>query len=582
MKNKDRKFIILENENQAKEYLKNIKGFDGVIPITFNFEAEELLLKHNLSFKVGEAYETPTFYKNLQKSSIRLTKKICKKIDVKYRGIDLFQLFYAELVFFLNCSLMHLKILKKIKKEEGIKEIIILENTQKNPNEETYSRIAEEIFKADLKKIKYKIDKKENEFLKIVGYAQNIISKIRLNSVEKEKNKIFFCGNKKLFENLINEINKNKKNKIFRCSDALQKSFFVNKKYISFYRFSGLKTVHQKELIKNIENFKKETNNLQFLGYLNLEKELIPILKEWIYYYLKVKFLDVSVVINQMMDLMRKKKVNLIMLYADVNVFEKTLAQVGKRFGIPSILIQHGIIGGETGFVPKSADYFLAFGKKSKELLINCGYPEENIIITGSPQFDKYVNRRIRKDKQNKIIFIVEEPTNPEKNISKEKWKKVYEMLFKALKKFPKYKLIIKLRKSKGDLDKLPEVIAKKENFQSLEIVRDINPLKLLSGADMVILTDTTMVFDALLLNKPVISINFKELEKFFCYKYLKPVKTVHNQKELEIAIEKSKTQTKKELLEIREALKKELYKLDGKASVRIINFINNILLKKK
>lgn len=586
MENEGKKFIILENKDQAEEYLKGIKMFDKITPITFNFEAEELLTKYKMNFKVGEKYETPFLYKGIYKRSIELTNEVCKKINIKYRGINLFQLFYINLILFFNFSSRYLRILREIKKKEKIKEIIIFKKIPQNFNDKIFSEIAAKVFKNNLRIIESRrLNKKDSRFLKFAGHLQNVISKIRLNLVKKEENKIFFCGNKKIFENIIEKLNKNKKNKIFRCSDALQKSFFINKRYISFYKFVGLKTKHQKRLIEDIEDFNKKTNNLQFLEDLNLEKELIPVLREWISYYLKFRFLEISGIINKMIKLIMKKKINLIMLYADINAFEKTLAQVGKRFNIPSIVIQHGVIGTEAGFVPKSADYFLAFGKKSKEILINYGYPKKDIVITGSPQFDKYINQKIEKNKQKKIVFIMGPPTdeniNPELDVSKEKWKKVYEMLFKALNKFPEYKLIIKW-KGKGELDNLPEIIAKKENFQNMRIIDNINPIDLLSDADMVILTNSTMVFDALLLDKPVISINFKELEKFFNYKDLIPVRTVHNQKGLEMAIKKSKTQTKKELLEIKKSLNAELFKLDGGASDRVVNFINKLLLKKK
>ena len=575
------KFIILENKNQGLEYLKNIDNFKGVTPITFNFETEELLSEHNINFKIGESYGNHSVYKNTHKDSIRLTKEICKKININYRGIDLFQLFYADLILFFIDSLTHLKILKQIKKEEKIKEMIFFKNTASDFNNVIHVRIGMSLFEENVKIINYKdVNKKKKEkFLKFIGYFQNIISKIKLSLVKEEENKIFFCGNKNVFGNVIKELNKNKKNKIFRCSNSLQKSFFINKKYVPFFQLLGLKTKHKKKLIKDIKNFQKETISLRFLDDLSLEKELIPILKEWIFYYLEVKFLEISKIINQMIKLIIKKKINLIILYADFNNFEKTFAQIGNLFNIPSIVVQHGIIGNETGFMPKSADYLLAFGERSKKRLIDFGYPKKNIILTGSPQFDKYkdLNIKIKTNKQKKIVFIMGDSNNPEREISKEKWKIVYEMMFKALKKFPEYELIIKC-KGEGDLYTLPEFIAKKENFQNMSNIININPIDLISDAEMVIITNSTMIFDALLLNKPVISINFKEFEKFFCYKDLKSVQTVHNQKELEEAIIKNKIQTKEDLLEIKKTLKEELSNLNGKASKRVVDVINNIL----
>jgi len=110
----------------------------------------------------------------------------------------------------------------------------------------------------------------------------------------------------------------------------------------------------------------------------------------------------------------------------------------------------------------------------------------------------------------------------------------------------------------------------------------NIDSIQLISNADIVITTDSTMAFDALFLNKPVISINFKEHEKYFIYKDVKPIKKVSNQKELETAIKQSKTQTSKNLAKIKKYLGQEFFKLDGKSAQRTADFIKSLLLTKK
>ena len=526
-----KKFIILESKNQTLRYLKKIKEFKDFIPITFNIEAEELLMKHNLNFKVGERYGDPSIYKNLEEQSIKLTEEICSKINISYRGIKLPQLFYSDLIYFFISSIKYLRVLKEIKTKEKIEKIIIFNNI--NLNNELCSKIATEVFKNNSEIIKYSdLPNKNIKFIKFAGHVQNIISKIKVNLVRKKDNRIFFSGNKNIFENVIKELIKNKKNEIFRCNNRLQKSFFVNKKYIPFFKMLGIKTNHQKKLIKDVENFKEEAKNFKFLEDLNLEKELIPIIKKWVFHHLKFKFLEISGIINQMIKLMKKNKIDFIMLDADVNVFEKTFAQVGKMFNIPSIVVQHGVIGNKRGFIPKSADYFLAFGEKSKELLIKAGYLKNDIVITGSPQFDKYFNLEILKKNKKKIVFILSSNSsknvNPEMEISHQKCKEVYRMLFKSLKKFEGYNLVIK-SKGRGELEGLPEIISKEIglDFQRINLVEKISPIELMKDAEIVIVTDSTMAFDALLLNKKVISIWFKEYEKFFNYKNTPPIKHV-------------------------------------------------------
>lgn len=587
MINKGERYIILENKNQATEYLDNIQKFQGVIPIVFSLSAEALLLKNKISFKIGEEYANN---KPLPTLSIKKIEEIIKKVEIEYRGIDLFQLFYDELTAFLISFRRYFNILKNMKEREKIGELTIFENINKNPHEELYSRIAKEIFKEKIRVIKYRVNKKRNRIVELAGFFQNLLAELIVIASKRTNRKIFFCGNKNIFELIIKNLPE-KRNKIFRCSDVLQKSFFVKGRYVPAYRIKELKTKQQKELIKDILSFKTETKNLKFLENLGLEKELIPILKEWISYYVEVRFLEVSGIIDKIIELIRKRKIDLILLYNDVNVFEKTLAQVGRKFNVPSIVIQHGIIGNRRGFLPKSADYLLVFGEQSKKQLMKFGYPKESIIITGSPQFDKYstIAREYQQNHEKKrIVFIMgslcSEGLVPEVEISKERWKQVYFMLFNVLKKFPEYELVIKW-KGRENLDFLPLLIGR-ENLQKTKIASNANPIELLSSADTIILTDSTMALDALLLGKPVISINFKDNEKVFKEKEVNPYKNsgpiinIYNEKQLEDAIKKIKS-NKTDNSKTKVYLEKELFKLDGKASERVVKFIVDLLNRK-
>ena len=175
------KFILLEDKNQTLEYLEKIKEFEEFMPITFNFECERSLAKNNINFKIGDEYETPALCKNLQKQAIKLTEEICSKIDISYRDINLLQLFYSDLTFFFISSIKYLRILRKIKTKEKIKEILIFKNIKFNVANEICSKIATEIFKGNSKTIEYASSTEKNPlFMKFAEYLQNFIAEIKL------------------------------------------------------------------------------------------------------------------------------------------------------------------------------------------------------------------------------------------------------------------------------------------------------------------------------------------------------------------------------------------------------------------
>jgi hypothetical protein len=587
---KGKNFVLIENKNQALEYLKNKEKFSEAIPITFSFEPEKILKEKGIYFKTEDEYDIPSDAKGSYDLILKNSKKILENLKIEYRGIELFRLYYMDLFDFLGISYRYLTILKRFSKVEEIEEIFIFNDVSNNSiKNEMCSRIARNFFKEKAKIINFSREEMENSensfFIRQVGKIQNIFAKIDL-FFSKKKNKIFLCGHQAFYESLIKELNKNKKNEIFRCHDHLQKSFIIDKKIFFSYEFEKKKTKHQVKLKKEIEDFLDDENKFSFFKKLDFEEEILFVLKNWIEHQVKYEFMKFSGIINKMFELMKKKKINLICVYADTTTFEKALVQVGKLFGISSVVLLHGLLGKgvQPAFFPMSADYILAFGQGTKERLINLEVPEEKIIITGSPQYDKFA----KKEKNNlnkKISFIMSCPDShylfPEIHITKKRQKEVLRMLFKTMKKFPDYKLSIKGRKD-WDMNELVKIIAREENFENFEFEINPSPIEFLKKAKIIIVNVTTMVLDGLLLEKPAISIWFKDIEKFTGYKDSKAIATVHTQKELEKAIrEKIKEETEKDKKFRKEWLEYELFKLDGKSGKRSANFIEKIMLNK-
>ena len=86
----------------------------------------------------------------------------------------------------------------------------------------------------------------------------------------------------------------------------------------------------------------------------------------------------------------------------------------------------------------------------------------------------------------------------------------------------------------------MPMFIAGKVNFDEsrIKIIRDISPIDLMTNASMIILTDSTMIYDAMMLNKEIIAIKIKKPGYPDPFKSA-PIHMVYNQKQLEEAIRK-------------------------------------------
>ncbi len=340
----------------------------------------------------------------------------------------------------------------------------------------------------------------------------------------------------------------------------------------------------QKELNESIYNLLKKIKNMNFSNILNKESSLL--FKNWLSNLISERFIEIAKIIDEIIYLAKKRKINLVLLDDSINTFERTIALVCKKIGVSTMVIQHGLMGGA---IPPITDYVLAFGEESKKKYVEIGFPKEKIIVTGSPQYDSLIEEsgianRLKKSK--KILYIVDAVNNneliPNYHLTKKEQKEILRILYKVIeKKFPDYKLIVKGRKN-WDLNNLPKFIAKQENFKNLEFLIETNKMELLKSARIVIIHYTTMGLEAMIFDKPIISIEFKGLEKWNNFTNMNNVKMVYNEKQLENAIKKSLNESEKDKKEREKTLKNELYKLDGKATQRAVNFINNLLNKNK
>ncbi len=581
-----KKLAFLENEDQAKSYLKNKIRFEKTLPITFSFGPEQLLDLHNIDYKKEEEYEKNLIYSGIHLESMKEAKKICDVLKIRYRGIELTPLFYMEIYLTLVSSKKFLRLLSKIIKKEAPKEIIVLKNNSLGPSEEEFcSKIVSNIFKGKISFHAYYSTNKKNprNNLLVKGFSslQKKFTKALINFTGELDNNIFMSGGNLYFKPIVDLLSLNKKNRFFTFDSQLRKSFFSNKRYVPFYEFSGKECPKQELLKKDLLNLKKKVIELNFYKEFGVNKGIEKILKDKLIFLIETKFFWISRKIEEIHSLMKKNKINLILLASDNSFFEIAILEVAKIFKIPSIVIQHAINCTEIAF-PRNSEYIFVFGSETKKWLVNNISKKNKIFVIGCPRYDKFISKKKKKRSEKSILYIMEATNSnkffPERSLTKKRQKQLLKMLFKVLKKFPEYKFIIKTR-SNWDMAKLPSIMAKQEGFTNLEIIEKTDNLELLNNSEIVIINHTTMGIEALLLNKPVISISFKDLDDGNPYKKMKIVDTCYNEKQLESAITKNKNQNKWDISNRGKILKNYLLN-DGHASKRAVYLANNILQK--
>lgn len=561
MKNK---IILIENKEQSEYYVGNLSKFNNLIPIVMVFEAEKKLKDMDIEFKSEGDYEFEGIFDNIYNSYGKKTEEIISKIYFDYKGINLADLLYADIFRFLAYFERNRLIVEEILKRESPGEIVIFEGN----NVGCASDIIKEIFDKKIGVIKIdKNDKEKRRINNLIGIVQNFGAKLILNFSGKKN--IFFSGSRTLFEPLVSELLTNKNNFLVRAHLNLQKSWIIKNKYVPFYQFTSV--FKNNKISSEIEKIKKDweiksgnTKNKIVL------KKIMDLLDE--------KFSLAVGIIDEISSLAEKKKINLFILDDGTDFFQKLVIGVCDKYGIPSVILQHGLIGGEVRPIGK---YVMAFGEKSKEKYLNFGFDSERVIITGAPQYDSFTFNGGSNKKNKKILYVVDAVNNEElvagHHITKKNQKEILKSLFRVMKKnFPGYELVIKGRKN-WDLNGLIDYVAKEEGFTNYSFFVDADKNALLGSADVVIIHYTTMGIEAMLFGKPVISYEFEGMKKWNVFSRMNNVKFVYNEKELSRAIKKSLSE-KDNWKKRKKILENELYKLDGRSTKRAASFINGLL----
>ena len=277
------------------------------------------------------------------------------------------------------------------------------------------------------------------------------------------------------------------------------------------------------------------------------------------------------------------KKPDIIVVVNDLTLFGKAAVIVGQKMGVASLRISASVVPPNQQIPLVSADFLAVSGEAIKEVYAQSGMPEENIIITGNPRFDALFKRnwfkertktfaKYKLDPNKKLIVYTTQPIQERE--------KLLNAVFSTLKKLPEMQLIVKLHPSESALlyNQMMDLI----KLNNAIIVEDIEIYELLNAADCVLTSFSATGLEAMMLDKPVISINLTDEPDRMPYAESGAALGVYHEDELAPAIMSALTDDA-----VRDKLKvgrekfveRYNYKMDGQAAERVIDLFDKIIL---
>jgi hypothetical protein len=282
---------------------------------------------------------------------------------------------------------------------------------------------------------------------------------------------------------------------------------------------------------------------------------------------------------------------------------EKTrfLIFAAKKLKIPSIGLQHGMIeplrtspynynkndlcGYNGDLNCQLADKTALFGPYYKQIFLkSSNYPKDKIVVTGQQRMDMifenrkhYSRKKFYKqlgiDAGKKLVVYASQAMGDES-------RRAFSALVKSLKQIKNVSLVIKLHTA--DDKAAYEKILQDLDYNAV-IIKYIDLYELLNFSDLLVSIQSTVILEALALEKPVIQLNLVEKYDVFGKLADKCIMKVTNENELPSAIKQAlhkKYLSKRFIKDRKKFISEYYYKIDGKSSKRVVDELDKLLKK--
>ena len=285
----------------------------------------------------------------------------------------------------------------------------------------------------------------------------------------------------------------------------------------------------------------------------------------------------------------------------DENGNSRFLVFASKMKNVPSIALQHGLI---TPLLTVSYFYTkkevclckknlncqfpnktAVFGKKSKDMLKKIGnYSDNNLAITGQPRTDilfenktnysrKKIDSKLGLAPNKKLVVFASQPLD---ELSESKI--TLTAVIEAVRNLEDVTLVVKLHP--GDNEEYYKKIIDDLKYGAVAI-KDIDLYELLYCCDLLISIQSTVILEALLMDKPVIKVNLIENYDLFGGATPQGIIEVYNEKELAKVINKAlydSSYLEKLSKKRKKVISEYFYKIDGNSTKRFINVVRGLL----
>lgn len=279
---------------------------------------------------------------------------------------------------------------------------------------------------------------------------------------------------------------------------------------------------------------------------------------------------------------------DIIIVMSEGTIPPKVAVAFGKLAGIPTLLLmQLGMLGRGYECPHFLADRISVAGDFIRDLLITCGVSENRVAVTGRPAYDALIHAEEKFDKTEICKRLGLDPTRKilvycTENLPQRATQNIVFAICNSVKGISDLQVIIKVHPAELSLA-IYEEVARKIGVKAL-VKRDTEISEVLFICDVMITGFSTTALDAMILDKPVITINLTGLNDPIPFAQSGAAIGVYREKDIRRAAEDGlfDESLKEKLRKGREKfVYEQAYLKDGKATQRVVNMIERMVEKR-
>ena len=329
-------------------------------------------------------------------------------------------------------------------------------------------------------------------------------------------------------------------------------------------------------------------------------KNIYELIEKELKYYFYFLFPLVVKYIEMTKRMIEREDPNLILMLNEYGNFQRAILIAGREKGVPVVAIQHGIItpthrgymfGEEEKGKVILPDMTCVYGQYHYDLITrNSIYEPTQVTVTGQPRYDiLYHAERIYSKEQ----FLKTYSINPAHKIvlwatqchglTDEENKKNFEAVFKTMESLEDVTLVIKQHPGEGELySKLIEKWLKAFKIHAVLTPKSSDTYEQLFVCDVMMTKNSTTAMEAIALDKPVVVLNLSGEPDVVDYVPEGVALGVYREEDLNPTLLTLLKDSSKLGENRKKYIEKYLYKIDGKASERVVNVMETLIEKRR